>query len=289
MAQTFKAANGGKFSLVVNHLKSKGGCGGAGSGDSDSGDGQGCWNATRVKQAARLRDYFLPQVKAAANDGDVLIVGDMNAYGMEDPIRLLNAAGYENQIERFVRASGTPYSYVFGGESGYLDHALASTSLASQVAGVTEWHNNADEPEAIDYNIETSGQDPYVANPYRASDHDPVVVSLNLAPSYTDVTASASITRSALMLSRSTGKYTATVKVTNTSAAALNGPLHLVLQGLPAGVTLDGKNGDQEGAPYLTLPGTTLAPGASVSVTTTFTNPSKTAINYTPKLFSGTF
>jgi len=289
MAQTFKAANGGKFSLVVNHLKSKGGCGGASGANADSGDGQGCWNGERVEQAARLRDYFLPQVKAAANDGDVLIVGDMNAYGMEDPIRLLNAAGYENQIERFVRASGTPYSYVFGGESGYLDHALASTSLASQVAGVTEWHNNADEPEAIDYNIETGGQDPYQANPYRASDHDPVVVSLNLAPSYVDVTASATIARSALMLNRLTGKYSATVKITNTSTAALNGPLQLLLQGLPSGVTLDEKSGDQNGAPYLTLPGMTLAPGASVTVTTTFTNPSKTAITYTPKLFSGTF
>jgi predicted extracellular nuclease len=289
IAQTFKAGNGGKFSLVVNHLKSKGGCGGSSGGDADSGDGQGCWNATRVTQVERLRDTFLPQVKAAANDADVLIVGDMNAYGMEDPIRVLNAAGYENQIERFVRPSGTPYSYVFGGESGYLDHALASTSLAAQVAGVTEWHNNADEPEAIDYNIEATGQDPYVANPYRASDHDPVVVSLNLAATYADVTASTTIARSGITLNRVSGKYTGTVTITNKSAAALNGPLQLVLQGLTAGVTLDGKSGDQGGAPYLTLPNASLAAGASVTVTTTFTNPSKTSIGYTPTLFSGTF
>jgi predicted extracellular nuclease len=187
IAQTFKASNGARFSLVVNHLKSKGGCGGASGGDADSGDGQGCWNATRVAQAARLRDVFLPQVVSAANDPDVLVVGDMNAYGMEDPIRLLNAAGYVNEIERFVRPHGIPYSYVFGSASGYLDHALASSSLSPQVAGVTEWHANADEPEAIDYNIETTGQDPYRANPYRASDHDPVVVSLKLAPALTDV------------------------------------------------------------------------------------------------------
>ena len=76
IAQTFKAANGGKFSLVVNHLKSKGSCGG-GAGNTDSGDGQGCWNATRVEQAARLRDYFLPLVANAANDSDILVVGDM--------------------------------------------------------------------------------------------------------------------------------------------------------------------------------------------------------------------
>jgi len=289
MAQTFKAASGGKFSLVVNHLKSKGSCGGASGGDSDRGDGQGCWNATRVEQAARLRDYFLPQVTAAANDPDVLIVGDMNAYGHEDPIRLLNAAGYGNEIERFVRPQGIPYSYVFGGESGYLDHALASTALSAQVAGVTEWHNNADEPDAIDYNLNDTAEDPYVKNAYRASDHDPVVVSLNLAPTFSDVTAQTKIARSGIALNRITGKYSGTVTITNTGAAALKGPLHLVLQGLPAGVTLDGKSGEQDGTPYLTLPNASLAAGASVTVTTTFTNPSKVSIGYTAKLFSGTF
>jgi predicted extracellular nuclease len=290
MAQTFKAANGGgKFSLVVNHLKSKGSCGGASGGDSDKGDGQGCWNASRVEQAARLRDYFLPQVTAAANDPDVLVVGDMNAYGHEDPIRLLNAAGYVNEIERFVRPQGIPYSYVFGGESGYLDHALASASLSAQVAGVAEWHNNADEPEAIDYNLNDTAEDPYVKNAYRASDHDPVVVSLALAPTFSDVTASAKIAKSGFTMNRLTGKTTGTVTITNTSGATLNGPLHLVLQGLTAGVTLDGKSGEQGGAPYLTLPNATLAAGASVTVTTTFTNPSKVSIGYTAKLFSGTF
>ena len=289
IAQTFKAANGGKFSLVVNHLKSKGGCGGSTGNNVDSGDGQGCWNGTRLEQVQRLKDYFLPLVASTAGDSDVLIVGDMNAYGMEDPIRFLNAAGYVNEIERFVRPNGIPYSYVFGAESGYLDHALASASLSSQVAGVTEWHNNADEPEAIDYNIEGTVTEPYTRDAFRASDHDPVIVSLNLASTFADVTASTTITRSAPMLNRLTGKYMATVKVTNTSGVAISGPLQLVLQGLTAGVTLDGKNGDQGGSPYLTLPGASLAPGATVSVTTTFTNPSKISIGYTPTLFSGTF
>jgi len=289
IAQTFQAANGGKFSLVVNHLKSKGSCGG-GAGNTDSGDGQGCWNLTRVQQATRLRDYFLPQVVAAANDADVLIVGDMNAYGMEDPIRLLNAAGYVNEIERFVRPTTIPYSYVFGAESGYLDHALASSSLSPQVAGVTEWHNNADEPDAIDYNIESgTGQDPYQAGPYRASDHDPVVVSLNLAGSTVDVTAAAKVVKSGFTQNRVTGKFTGTVTITNTGSTPMAGPLHLVLQGLTAGVTLDGKSGETGGAPYLTLPGGSLAAGASVTVTTTFTNPSRTGFGYTAKLISGTF
>jgi predicted extracellular nuclease len=288
IAQTFKAANGGKFSLVVNHLKSKGGCGGSTGGDADSGDGQGCWNATRLEQVQRLKDYFLPLVASTAGDSDVLIVGDMNAYGMEDPIRFLNAAGYVNEIERFVRPNGIPYSYVFGAESGYLDHALASASLSSQVAGVTEWHNNADEPEAIDYNIEGTVTEPYTPDAFRASDHDPVIVSLNLAPTFTDVTASFATARSGLTLNRATGQYSATIKLTNTSGAAISGPVHLEVGSLPAGVTLANASGTRNGVPYITSTGT-IAAGASVTLTTLFNNPSKVGINYTPTIYAGSF
>jgi len=290
MAQTFKVnANGAKFSLVVNHLKSKGSCGSANGGDKDSGDGQSCWNATRVKQVERLYSYFIPAVTAAAGDPDVLAVGDFNAYGHEDPIAYLTARGMVNELERFVRPNGTPYSYVFGGTSGYLDHALASSSLDPQVSGVTEWHNNADEPEAIDYNTGDTDDDPYVRNAFRASDHDPVVVSLNLAGTSADVTNSVKISLSALSYNRVSGKFVGSVSFTNTGGAALNGPLQFVLQGLPAGVTLDNKSGDVNGAPYVTLPSGALAAGATVTVSTTFTNPSKANVTFTPTLYSGTF
>jgi len=290
MAQTFKLnANGAKFSLVVNHLKSKGGCGGAGAGDTDSGDGQGCWNATRIQQAKRLFNYFIPTVVAAAGDPDVLAIGDFNSYGHEDPIAFLTDNGMVNELERFVRPNGMPYSFVFDGQSGYLDHALASSALNPQVAGAAEWHNNADEPDAIDYNLGDTADDPYVNNPFRASDHDPVVISLNLAPVFTDVTASVKIAPGVLGYNRVTGKFTGSVAVTNTGSTALAGPLQYVLQGLPAGVTLDNKSGDFNGAPYVTVPGASLAPGATVSVALTFTNPSKTTITYTSKLYSGTF
>jgi len=289
MAQTFKAANGAKFSLVVNHLKSKGSCGG-GAGNTDSGDGQGCWNLTRVQQAQRLATYFLPQVTAAAGDSDLLVVGDMNAHGFEDPINYLTSTGgLVNEIERFVRPRGLAYSYVFDAESGYLDHALASASLDSQVADVTEWHNNADEPDAIDYNLGDNAQDPYMNNPYRASDHDPVVVSLALAPTFVDVSNSVTVAKSGLALNRTTGKYSGTVSFTNTSGAAINGPLQFKLDGLTAGVTLDNQSGTQGGAPYITLSNGSIAPGATVTVGVTFTNPSKALVAYTAKLISGTF
>jgi predicted extracellular nuclease len=288
MAQTFKANNGAKFSLIVNHLKSKGSCGGAGAGNTDT-DGQGCWNLTRMQQAQRLIDYFIPQVVSAANDPDVLVVGDMNAHAFEDPINLFTSHGLVNEIERFVRPHGLPYSYVFDGESGYLDHALASTSLDGQMAGVAEWHNNADEPDVLDYNLNDTPQDPYARDPYRASDHDPVVVSLNLAPTFVDVTAGVAITRSGYSANRFTLKYTGTVSIKNTTGAAISGPVQFQLDGLPAGVTLDNKSGDHNGSPYITLANASLAPGETATVTLTFSNPNKAAIGYTSKLFSGTF
>jgi hypothetical protein len=128
-----------------------------------------------------------------------------------------------------------------------------------------------------------------VNNPFRASDHDPVVVSLNLAPAYADVTSSVKIAPGALGYNRVTGKFAGSVVITNTSGAALSGPLQYVLRGLPAGVTLDNKSGEVDGAPYVTLPGTALAPGATVKVALTFTNPSRTNITFTSALYAGTF
>ncbi len=289
MAQTFMAGNGGKFSVIANHLKSKG-CGGASGGDADQGYGQGCYDATRVQQAQRLTSFFIPQVIAAAKDPDVLVLGDLNAYAFESPINhLTGAAGMVNVIERFVRPHAMPYSYVFNGLAGSLDHVLASSSLAPQVVGAAEWHNNADEPKDIDYNIESTGLDVYRKNAYRASDHDPLVVSLNLSGSMTDVTASSRIVIGGFSINRATGKTTGNVTITNTSAKALTGPLHLVLQGLPDGITLDNPAGTHRGAPYITLPQASIAPGATVTVATAFTNGAKRNFTYTPQLVSGAF
>jgi hypothetical protein len=90
-------------------------------------------------------------------------------------------------------------------------------------------------------------------------------------------------------MNRQTGKFSGTVSFTNTSGKAINGPLQFVLQGLSANATLDGKSGDFNGSPYITLPNASLAAGATVTVTTTFTNPSKTTVSYSTKLYSGTF
>jgi hypothetical protein len=106
----------------------------------------------------------------------------MNSYAQEDPIDVFKGAGYTNLIDAYL--GDEAYSYVFQGQTGYLDHALASPTLAAQVTGTTEWHINADEPTALDYNTEfkTANQVDsfYAPDAYRSSDHDPVVVGVQL-------------------------------------------------------------------------------------------------------------
>jgi hypothetical protein len=103
---------------------------------------------------------------------------------------------------------------------------------------------------------------------------------------YVDVTSGVAISRSGLTVNRFTNQYTGTVTISNPGNATVSGPLYLVLQGLTPGVTVANKTGDKDIGPYITLPVTDLAPGQSVSVTTTFANPSKLGISYTPILIS---
>jgi uncharacterized repeat protein (TIGR01451 family) len=179
LAQTFReTATGEKLTIAVNHLKSKGSpCDDIG--DPDTGDGQGNCNLTRT-DAANAEANWLATDPTGSGDPDFLIIGDLNAYAMEDPITALKNKGYTNLIQQFVGLYA--YSYIFDGASGYLDHALANGNLLPQVTGATEWAINADEPSVIDYNTEYKPQDFYEPTPYRASDHDPVIVGLKLAP-----------------------------------------------------------------------------------------------------------
>jgi uncharacterized protein len=190
LAQTFALSNGERFTLMVNHLKSKSSCPLPGDADAagnlDAGDGQGCWNLQRTQQASQLRT-FVAQQQSASGSNDVLLIGDFNAYAQEDPIYNLTSSGYVDQIGRF---SNFGYSYVFDGAAGRLDHAITSTSLSARVSRAVHWPINADEASIGDYNTEfkfpatTCGTpcppDPYAISPYRSSDHDPVVLGLNL-------------------------------------------------------------------------------------------------------------
>ena len=188
VAQLFEDANGGRFTVVINHFKSKS-CTNATGANADQLDGQGCYNAQRVDQANALLS-FVNTFTNQTDDPDVLIIGDLNAYAKEDPITTLQNGGFTNLVAQF---GGTEaYSYVFDGQLGYLDHALGNASLTAQVTGVADWHINADEIPLFDYNdnVKDTGEAAfekesdtlplYTPNEFRTSDHDPVIVGLNL-------------------------------------------------------------------------------------------------------------
>jgi uncharacterized repeat protein (TIGR01451 family) len=181
LAQTFEEnATEGRFTAVVNHLKSKE-CSGATGDNADQGDGQGCWNAIRTEAAAALVAWLATD-PTSSGDPDFIIIGDLNSYAMEDPIATLKADGYANLFSTFVGPDA--YSYIYDGQSGYLDHALSNDSLTPQVTGATIWHINADEPSVLDYNTNFKSlrhlTTLYSDDPYRASDHDPLIVGLSL-------------------------------------------------------------------------------------------------------------
>ncbi|WP_434983996.1 ExeM/NucH family extracellular endonuclease [Vreelandella zhaodongensis] len=173
LAAFFRDVDGGPaFGVVTAHFKSKTGC--PSQGDIDR--GQGCWNQRRVEQSEAMND-FLAQLADTAGHQRLLLTGDLNAYGAEDPIRTLVSAGMTDLIARDLPPESR-YSYVFRGESGYLDHALASAELADAVSQVHTWRINADEPRFLGYDGPENAQPYRQADPFRSSDHDPVAVDL---------------------------------------------------------------------------------------------------------------
>jgi predicted extracellular nuclease len=139
----------------------------------DKGDGQGYWNGARTNAVNDLVAW-LSTDPTQSGDPDYLILGDMNSYNYEDPIMAFKNAGYEDLIPVYVGLDA--YTYGFDGQWGAIDHALANTDMTRQIAGATIWHVNADESPAFGYAGRWSS-----ADKYRYSDHDPVIVGLNLS------------------------------------------------------------------------------------------------------------
>ena len=188
LAQSFfDRATGGVFTVAVNHLKSKGSdCNHLG--DPDTGDGSGNCNLTRTAAAEALVEW-LADDPTNSGDDNALIIGDLNSYDKEDPIDAIRDGGYTDLID--VSLGEDAYSFVFGGQTGYLDYALASSGLIDEVTGTTVWHINADESDLINYDtsFKKDAQDAiYEPDAYRSSDHDPVIVGLevcdDIAPSF---------------------------------------------------------------------------------------------------------
>lgn len=175
LAQAFRAGRGPVFVIAANHFKSKG-CGReadqAQGADADQHDGQACWNAVRLDSSRRLQAWLAGDPTGSGKRLQ-LIVGDLNAYAKEDPVQALKDAGWQDAfaLMQVPRA----YSFVFDGQAGRLDHALLDAPMASRLRGAVEWHNNSDEAGFFDYRQDPDG------DPYRASDHDPILLGFDLA------------------------------------------------------------------------------------------------------------
>ncbi|BDX06040.1 ExeM/NucH family extracellular endonuclease [Planctobacterium marinum] len=178
LAQKFLHIESGEhFVVSVSHLKSKGSnCNDLG--DPNMQDGQGNCNLTRTRAAKAIAHWLNTEFKEEA----IISIGDLNAYAKEDPLMALSEGGFIELFHHLQKEKA--YSYVFAGQSGQLDHALANEAMLNKVLDVTEWHINTDEPIILDYNMEHKTEAQlehyYSADPYRSSDHDPVVIALQM-------------------------------------------------------------------------------------------------------------
>ncbi|MCL3819867.1 ExeM/NucH family extracellular endonuclease [Aeromicrobium wangtongii] len=188
LAQAFRPVGGddtSTFAVVVNHFKSK--SSGTLPGDADAGDGQGASNASRVAQAEALVT-FADSFAESANTDRVFLTGDFNAYSKEDPIEVLEDAGYVNVPDRFTDEE----TYQFGGGIGSLDHVFASPAANAKVTGADIWNINAFESVAREYSrYNYNVTNFYDESPFRASDHDPTLIGYDAGPVGTTTTATA--------------------------------------------------------------------------------------------------
>jgi predicted extracellular nuclease len=172
LAQAFTPAGGGRdeaFGVIVNHFKSKGS-------GYDDGTGQGNANPDRVRQAQALSE-FADSWLATRKLDKLFLTGDFNSYSMEDPVQELEKAGYTN----LESDQSDEWSYNFDGESGSLDHVFANQAALADVTGVDIWNINADEAVAFEYSRHNyNATDFYQPNQFRASDHDPEVIGINI-------------------------------------------------------------------------------------------------------------
>ncbi|SBN61336.1 Predicted extracellular nuclease [Curtobacterium sp. 9128] len=177
VADAFRPVGGtadDEFLVIANHFKSKG----SGTGENaDQGDGQGASNADRVKQATALA-AFSTKMQTQYGTDKVFMLGDFNAYSQEDPMVVLDDAGYTDLGPALDSAE---WSYVYSGLSGSLDHVLASPAALATVTGVDIWNINSVESVALEYSrYNYNATNLYTDDVYRASDHDPILVGFDL-------------------------------------------------------------------------------------------------------------
>ena len=153
--------------VVVNHFKSKSGCPESGP-DTNQGDGQACWNPTRVASASEL-DQWLNSLSNILGEQRIVVLGDLNAMRMEDPIQFMGQRGWIDLVAQFGNSKQHTYNY--RGVAGTLDYLFASETMNADAVDARVWPINADYPVG---GIENGPG--YI----RSSDHDPVLADFNL-------------------------------------------------------------------------------------------------------------
>jgi len=269
------------FTVYANHLRSLNGV-----------ETEARVRAKRKAQADGLANMV--QTRQTANPAELIaVVGDMNAFEFNDgyadligtiagnpaPSTQVQVASSDlvnpnlrNALE--IMPAPERYSYRFEGNAQVLDHALLSQPLFNKLTRAQYVRVNADFPE-------TERNNPAVAT--RISDHDAVWFAFSSA---TDVSSSVQVSSGTILLNRATQQFQFVLFIRNTSANTLNGPLHLVLSGLPSGVTITNAAGQSALGSYFTVP-SALAPNATANVLVTVTNPARVPIIYTAKVLAG--
>jgi len=176
LAQTWQVADSPtSFTTIANHFKSK-------SSGEDDGTGQGLSNASRVAQAQALVDWVAGEGSGSADEA-IFLMGDFNSYSRESPVQVIESAGFTDVIGQFDPGSST---YQYSGRLGSLDHVFANEQALALVSGAGVWDINADESIAMQYSRRNYNVvDFYTTSPFASSDHDPVVVGLDVGDDQT--------------------------------------------------------------------------------------------------------
>jgi len=220
---TFKVNDSEELVTVsVNHFKSK---------------GSTCWedvaiqNGEDVGLQGSCEHLRVSAAQHLGNEmalitGNKLIIGDLNAYGQEDPLLVLtnmpenhsvmparmtyigdepmagsdpnaisDSFGFVNVISEQHPAA---YSFIYNDTVGTLDYILVDSETASKVVDANVWHINASESKLFEYSSKYTADLAKYPDLFRSSDHEPAIVILDVLgdadqptpPSGTDDTTS---------------------------------------------------------------------------------------------------
>jgi predicted extracellular nuclease len=279
--------------VVVNHLRSFG--------DVEGGTTQAAQDAStrartkRAKQAEFLAG-LLQGIQTVRPGVPVISVGDYNAYEFNDgyadilgtitgtpaPVDAVDIATADlvdpnlTNLILNLPESGR-YTYSFDGSAQVLDHIVANQSAAARLEQIAVAHGNAD----FAATFRNDG-----TRPERVSDHDAPIAYFRL-PEAQDLQGQLSVTRSGALLDRRTGRTVVRLILRSLTGAAISGPVHVLVEGIPSNYQLVNASGEFAGIPYLTVPGGIPA-GTAVVLSLEFTRSSAGSLNFVTSVVQGT-